>query len=390
MAFGRRRHESYNDPYYDSHNDRRGIGHGVRFFGPIRIRIFGINFYCSSGRTVGFLAGFFALFIMAISIFGMFSGYKQNKAEIEKYEQLIAVYNKQKEDYTTTKNGLGEKFNFYQEIIDKAYEIEDDGYYLTTGFFYDNFRNAIQDNGYNYQYGFENKINKVVDDAYEVEFVIDILYPSGEDLPETLQEKLIGGAGSSMMHFTTYAMYSSIVLENKLNSEYEIVDYPSYDKVYFEVAVAEIEGEVYSINTDFNKDLALTNETKYYNEKIDFCDELILDVNEEITETKAKLKTNKVGIGILFGIVGLIVLIIILSIVKVIKKSIKQQKIEDAKAEAEVQEAQAKAQEAQTRAEIVQDQRDRKNRYCEYCGAQIGENDTKCPNCGSVMFEVKK
>ena len=59
-------------------------------------------------------------------------------------------------------------------------------------------------------------------------------------------------------------------------------------------------------------------------------------------------------------------------------------------AEAEVQQAQARAEEAKARAEIVQEERNRKNLHCEYCGAPVGEHDKKCSNCGSVMFEVKR
>jgi len=397
-GFGRRNqhyHDPYDhhDPYHDRHS-RRGIGHGVRFFGPIRFRFFGFNVYVSSGKQIGFIAGLFALFIMAISIFGMFSGYKNCKATIEEYDNKVLALEQEKAGYNQEIAGLDKKFEEYVEIISKARDKKDDDYYISTGIFYDNYAYLLNYPNYAYEKGYENRINKVVSDGktyYEIIFVISELSEGDDSLSEELLYILSStGEESGFLNFTTYAMYDSLFLEQSFNlssSPLAVMDIQ-----YMQVAFSYIDGEVKAINTSFDKTKAIEGETKYYNSLISIVDSEIVNLDSEydIENVKSKLKTHKVAIGILFGVVAIIVLIIILLIVKVIKKSKQQAKLDFAMKEAEVQEAQARAQEAQTRAEIVQEELNKKNLYCDYCGAKIHEGDRKCPSCGSVIFEVKK
>ena len=134
-----------------------------------------------------------------------------------------------------------------------------------------------------------------------------------------------------------------------------------------EIAYVVIDGQYISIETDFKL---------IYNSEVN-------DLNAEIASLKSSIKTETVAGVILIIILVGVVALMILATVKTIKKSKEKQALEDAKMKAEVREAEAKAEEAQAQADM-------KHRYCTYCGAKFGDNDNKCPNCGSVHFDIKK
>lgn len=106
-------------------------------------------------------------------------------------------------------------------------------------------------------------------------------------------------------------------------------------------------------------------------------------LQKTVENLNATIKTETVAVVILIIIDVAIIALIVLGIVKTLKKSKEKEELEKQKLQAEVQEAEAKAQEAQTQADM-------KNRYCLYCGVKFADNDTKCPNCGSSHFEVRK
>lgn len=164
-----------------------------------------------------------------------------------------------------------------------------------------------------------------------------------------------------------YFEANSSVYENETETIY--TTYPNIvpDTTTIEIAYVISGDSIISIETEF---------TKTYNVDVP-------QIQARIDSLNSSIKTQTVAGVILIIIMVIIVALIILAIVKTIKKSKQKQALEDAKMKAEVEEAQAKAQEAQAQADM-------KHRYCTYCGAKFPEGDNKCPNCGSVHFDIRK
>lgn len=308
-----------------------GIGKGVRFFhGPIRFSFFGRPIFISTGRQVAFIVGFVALLVMIISTFATFGGLKYTKQELAELQNL----------YTQTVAESNKCLNVIQNA--KSDSGEANGYYLTTGYFYNSL--ASRDFG---RYDLDNcLIYKYGNGEYYIRFVF---FDKNDD------EKFCD----------TFAMYTN---RGDINNRYLNCELTGFeDMKEMQVAYSVKNGQIEcAVNTDY--DGTVNFERDYYTNRIE--------------STKASIKTYKTSAGILIGIIVVIVALVVLGVVKVFKNSKKKADLERQKQEAETMEAQAKA-------DMAKQELDEKNRYCTYCGAKLPDGATKCPNCGSTKFDIK-
>ncbi len=112
-----------------------------------------------------------------------------------------------------------------------------------------------------------------------------------------------------------------------------------------------------------------------------------LEKNKDYAFAKAELQNSKEAkqSSITSTIVSVLIIVgLVVAVIFVIKKNLKREEekntLELQKTKAEVQEATAKADEAKRRASQV-------GRKCKYCGSAVPDEETKCTNCGSSVFD---
>ena len=242
-------------PPRDDHHRHHGpgLGHGVRFFhGPIRFRFFGRPIFISTGRQIGFIAGFIALFVMIISTFAMFTGLKTSKEDVKYYEKEYA--------YILADSQM------YLDIINKA-RAGEIGYEIGTGYFEYKYATtsspyAVYD--YDYYYG-----------TYYISFTLEV---------EAGQWK----------QFDTYAMYNNTaVIGNQYEDALRDID-PNSKWKAIEVAYTKVNGLWVAINTDY--DGTVNYEIEAF--------------KLELEDAKDSVKTYTISVVILIGIAVIIVLIV--------------------------------------------------------------------------------
>ena len=278
--------------------------------------------------STGKQVGFIATFVMMVVMaFSLFATFS-----------AVSYNNNKIAEYETEIVNIQTLSDLYLDIIEKA-NSEEEGYGITTGTFSGQ-QIQVNSSGIHGIYRFNS-------DSYYIKYKV------------VFSEK--------PYWFDTFAIYTSI---DNIKNKYTIAQGSLSGNDYvFQVAYKLGENGLieYAVNTDYDA-------TVNYN---------IVAYQNKIASCEQSLKISKISAGILIGIAVLIIALFVLLIVKVVKRSIRQNRIERAKEEAELQELQA-------RAEQAKEEINRKHRYCEYCGAKFNENDDKCPNCGSVHYDIRR
>lgn len=293
---------------------------------PITFHWFGRPVVVSTG-VQNMMVSLLVIFIcLVLGTVGCFIGFSSNSRNLSKAYNGIEI--------------IESDAVYYKQLIEKAKDANESDYHLAMASFEMKFFRTYTESDYKRDDGGVFEFGEYDGIVY---YFVCYNYSVGN---------------GSVQSGETYTQFSSSAIRGC--ETYYDETYTKYGKMQIAWHYDEDDCKYYSINTDYT-----------------------LEKNIDYKAYKASLSSLENGKkycligGCVMAVVTILVLaIMIIRIKKRLKKEAEEQKIEEAKQQAEIEKANAEAEKA--RADVR-----RKNRYCSYCGTKIREDAEQCDACGS-------
>lgn len=295
---------------------------GVKIFhGPIRFNFFKFPVYISTAKQIGFFAALVVVVVMAFSTYATVMSLNYNNEMVDYYRNQIVQINNNNELYT--------------DMIAKS-NANEEGYYSTVGYFRSEVYSTKSSLDAIYKYD-----SAVGSDLYYIKFVIEINGLIYEN------------------KFETMPIYVDVLqdIKSKYASSTKYAGKHTFNIVY-------TLGDDGKVNYAINSDYAGTIQP------------LIDDCNKTIELYEQGVDIAIISIAMLGVIMLVFFALMILLIIRIIQHSKRVMYIERAKEQAEFSEAKSYA-------ETISGDKEKKYKFCDYCGAKMEEGAKVCLSCGS-------